>query len=197
MRALDDSCKVKGRGRPVPKKRKTSLPSLEYTRNGFSIRDQRLVLPKGFTVPAVWHRGLPSEPTSVRVYQDCLGHWYASFVVVRKTEPGPGTSGRVGIDWGVSRPATATDPSLDLPYSGHRKRCAAEVARQQRKMARRARRRGRKLHGPQSNGYKAAARQAARVLKKAARQQRHDARQWANSVVAVNDLLGVEDFKPT
>jgi putative transposase len=31
----------------------------------------------------VWSRELPSEPTSVRVYQDSLGHWYASFVVRR------------------------------------------------------------------------------------------------------------------
>ncbi|MGB0877894.1 MAG: RNA-guided endonuclease TnpB family protein, partial [Mycobacterium sp.] len=42
--ALSHSFTVKGRRRPTFKARKTTLPSLEYTRNGFSIRDNRLVL---------------------------------------------------------------------------------------------------------------------------------------------------------
>ena len=77
MLALDHSFKVKGRRRPVVKRRKDTLPSLEYTTRGFSVRDGRLCLPKGVTVPVVWSRDLPSEPTSVRVYRDSIGHWYA------------------------------------------------------------------------------------------------------------------------
>src|SRR5680860_216351 len=57
-RSLDHSFKVKGRGRPKFKARKKSLPSLEYTTNGFSVRGGRLVLPKGVTVPVVWSRDL-------------------------------------------------------------------------------------------------------------------------------------------
>jgi len=190
-RSLDQSFKVKGRGRPRVKSRKTSLPSLEYTTRGFGIAHGRLMLPKGITVPVVWSRELPSAPTSVRVYQDSLGHWYASFVVRREIRTTPRAEGGIGIDWGVTTTATTTDPVFDLPYLGHRKRCAAELAKVQRKMARRHRK-GR----PQSRGYTAAKRQGARLAKKSARQTAHDSRVWAKRVVERHDLIAVEDFKP-
>ncbi|MDH6676317.1 transposase [Rhodococcus sp. LBL1] len=147
--ALDQSFTVKGRGRPAFKPRKKSLLSLEFTRRGFRIRDRRLVLPKGIGVPVVWSRELPSEPTSVRITRDVLGHWYASFVVRRDVPAVPEASGGIGVDWGVATTATTTDTGFDLPYLGHRKRCAAELARAQRKMARRHT--GKR--GPQSRGY--------------------------------------------
>jgi putative transposase len=192
MTALDRSFKVKGCGRPVLKKRRATLPSLEYTTRGFTIRDGRLRLPGGAMIPVVWSRDLVSEPTSCRVYQDSLGHWYASFVVRREIEPAPPAEGGIGIDWGVKTTATTTNPAYNLPYGGHRKRCAAELAKAQRKMARRRRPRG---HG-QSKGYQRARREAAKVSKKAARQTRHDALQWAARVVANHDLIAVEDFRP-
>jgi putative transposase len=190
--ALDHSYKVKGRRKPTIKARKKALPSLEYTVRGFSIRDNRLRLPGGVRVPVVWSRDLPSEPTSVRVYQDSLGHWYASFVVHREVEPFPDADGAIGIDWGVSTTATTTDPVYDLPFGGHRRRCAAELARSQRKMARRRRPRG---QAP-SNGYQRARRQAAKLHKKAARQNAHAARVWVQHVVADHQVIAVEDFKP-
>lgn len=190
--ALAHSFTVKGRGRPRPKRLKNSRPSLEYTRRGFSVRDGRLRLAGGIVIPVVWSRELPSPPSSVRVYQDSLGHWYASFVVTRETTPVPDATGGIGVDWGVTATATTTDPAFDLPYLGHRKRCAAELARAQRKMSRRRRPRGQ----AQSNGYRRAARQAAKLHKKAARQTTHDARVWANRVVANHALIAVEDFKP-
>jgi putative transposase len=94
--ALHDSYRVKGRGKPKAKARKKTRPSLEYTTRGFSLRDGRLRLPGGVSNPVVWSRELPSEPTSVRVYQDSLGHWYASFVVRREREPAPETGGAIG-----------------------------------------------------------------------------------------------------
>ncbi|AOW95025.1 transposase [Rhodococcus sp. WMMA185] len=192
--ALSHSFTVKGRGRPKVKARKKTLPSLEYNTRGFSIRDRRLVLPKGVTIPVVWSRELPSEPASVRVFRDSLGHWYASFVVRRENAPAPEVDpgSRVGIDWGVTTTATTTDRAHDLPYVGHRQRCAAELAKAQRKTARRHS--GRR--GPQSNGYRRARGEAARLHKKAARQTRHDSRVWAKQVVDNHQLLAVEDFAP-
>ncbi|WP_433663932.1 RNA-guided endonuclease InsQ/TnpB family protein [Nocardia sp. CA-128927] len=146
--AHGQSFKVKGRGRPVFKSRKKALPSLEYTVRGFSIRDGRLLLAKGVSVPVVWSRELPCEPTSVRVTRDSLGHWYASFVVRREVETVPAAAGGIGIDWGVSTTATTTNTEFDLLFLGHRKRCAAELAKAQRRMARRRSDR----HGPQSRG---------------------------------------------
>lgn len=151
--ALQRSFKVKGWGRPKIKPRKTSPPSLEYTTRGFSIRDRRLRLPNGVSIPVVWSRELPTAPTSVRVYRDTLGHWYASFVTRRPHLSAPAATAAIGVDWGVAVTATTTDPAYDLPYTGHRRRCAAELARAQRKMARRRRPRG---HAP-SCGYQHAA----------------------------------------
>ncbi|SEK51384.1 RNA-guided endonuclease InsQ/TnpB family protein [Rhodococcus maanshanensis] len=191
-RALDHSFTVKGCGRPTFKPRKKTLPSLEFTRRGFRIRDGRLVLPKGVSVPVVWSRELPSDPSSVRISCDSLGHWYASFVVRRNVPPAPEANGGIGIDWGVSTTATTTETKFDLPYLGHRKHCAAELAKAQRRMARRHS--GKR--GLQSNGYQRAKRGAAKLHKKAVRQTEHDSRMWAKRVVERHDLIAVEDFKP-
>jgi putative transposase len=190
--ALDHSFTVKGRRKPVIKRRKDAPPSLEYTVRGFTVRAGRLVLPKGVTVPVVWSRDLPSQPSSVRVYQDSLGHWYASFVVTRETGPAPDAAGSIGIDWGVTTTAATTDPAYDLPYGGHRKRCAAELAKAQRTMARRRRQRG---QAP-SSGHRRARREAAELHKKAQRQNTHTARMWAKRVVDNHQIIAVEDFRP-
>ena len=190
--ALDHSFTVKGRRKPVIKRRKDAPPSLEYTVRGFTVRAGRLVLPKGVTVPVVWSRDLPSQPSSVRVCQDSPGHWYASFVVTRETEQAPDADGGIGIDWGVTTTAAATDPAYDLPYGGHRKRCAAELAKAQRKMARRRRQRGQAPSG----GYRRARRAAAELHKKAQRQNTHTARMWAKRVVDNHQTIAVEDFRP-
>lgn len=190
--ALRHSFQVKGRGRPTMKSRRRTLPSLEYTKRGFSIRDGRLILPKGVSIPVVWSRELPSEPTSVRVYQDSLGDWYASFVVRREREELPEVEGGIGIDWGVSVTATTTDPKHDLPHLGHRRRSAAELAKAQRQMSRRRRPRGQ----AQSKGYKRAKFNAAKAAKKAERRNTHEGRVWARKVVADYQTIAVEDFQP-
>jgi putative transposase len=123
---------------------------------------------------------------------DSLGDWYASFVVRRAAVAAPSTDKAIGVDWGVATTATTTDPAYDLPYLGHRTRCAAQLARVQRKMSRRRRPRA---HAP-SKGYLRARRQAAKLHKKAARQNTHDARQWAKRVVDDHNLIAVEDFTP-
>ena len=188
-RALDHSFKVKGRGRPKFKAHKKTLPSLGYTTRGFAVRDGRLVLPKGTTIPVVWSRDLPSVPSSVRVYRDSLGDWYASFVVQRDAELAPTAEGGIGVDWGVIATASTTNPAFDLPHSEHRRRTAGALAKAQRRMARRASR-------AQSNGYDRARRDAALLYKKGARQVQYDARIWARGIVEVHQLIAVEDFKP-
>jgi putative transposase len=189
--SLTHSFNVKGRGRPTFKARKKTLASMEYTTNGFSINDGRLILPKGVSIPVVWSRELPSPPTSVNVYQDSLGHWYASFVTRRDQVQLPESDGAIGIDWGVSTIANTTDAKFDLQYLGHRRMCAAQLAKAQRKMARRHRK-----GGNQSRRYQDAKREAAKLHKMAARQTQHDSRVWAKNVVDNHGLIAVEDFKP-
>jgi putative transposase len=112
-------------------------------------------------------------------------------VVRRDSQPAQPVEGAIGIDWGISTPATTTDPAYDLPYHGHRKRCAAELARAQRRLARRRRARGQKP----SRGYQQARRATARIERKAARQNLHTARTWAKRVVEDHQLIAVEDFR--
>ncbi|SKU54868.1 putative transposase [Mycobacteroides abscessus subsp. bolletii] len=189
--ALGNSFTVKGRGRPAFKARKKTLPTLEYTTRGFSLNGGRLILPKGVSIPVVWSRELPSPPTSVNIYRDSLGHWYASFVTRRETVRVPQPDSAIGIDWGVSTVANTTDARFDLQYLGHRRMCAAQLAKAQRKMARRHRK-----GGNQSRRYLDAKREVAKLHKKAARQTQHASRVWAKTVVDNHGLIAVEDFRP-
>jgi len=124
-------------GMPHLKKRRIADPTLNYTLQGFRLRDGRLHLAGGISVTVVWSRDLPSPPTSVRVYRDSLGHWYASFVVLTQVHPMPDTGQVIGIDWGVRETATTTSDAHDLPHAGHGRKSAAKLARYQRMMARR------------------------------------------------------------
>ncbi|MFH8624896.1 RNA-guided endonuclease InsQ/TnpB family protein [Streptomyces vietnamensis] len=179
-------------GMPRWKKKREALPSLNYTRRGFRLKDGRLHLAGGIVVTVVWSRVLPAEPSSVRVYQDSLGHWYCSFVVPVEVRPLPETGRVIGIDWGVKETATTTSDVHDLPHAQHGKTAAQKLARYQRMMAKRKPAKGK----PGSNGYKAAKRQAAKLHKKIARQRQDTARKWARSVVRDHDALAVEDFRP-
>lgn len=198
------------RGLPRFKSRHRSLASMNYTGKNFKLTPDpvtglvRLQLPGKVLIPVVWSRELPAAPSSVRVYQDTLGHWYASFVVdADVTETVPTTGKTVGVDWGVTETATTvslTDATgvldegtaFDLPHAEHGRRAATRLARYQRMIARRQRPQG----ATSSRGYLAAKVRAAKTAKKVARQRQDDARKWARRVVRARDRVAVEDFKP-
>ncbi len=102
-------------GMPRWKKKREAAPTLNYTRRGFRLKDGRLHLAGKIVVRPVWSRELPKPPSSVRVYRDVVGHWWASFVVAAVTEELPETGGVLGIDWGVKETATTTSDDHDLP----------------------------------------------------------------------------------
>lgn len=179
-------------GMPRWKKKREAAPTLNYTQRGFRIKDGRLHLAGGIVVTVVWSRSLPAAPSSVRVYQDALGHWYCSFVVPAQAEPLPGTGRVIGIDWGVKETATTTSDAHDLPHAQHGKKAAAKLARYQRMMARRKPGKGQ----AGSKGYRRAKQQAAKLHKKVARQRQDTGRKWAKKVVRDHDAIAVEDFKP-
>jgi putative transposase len=165
---------------------------MNYSRQGFTLRDGRLTLAGGTSLRVVWSRPLPSAPSSVRVYRDALGHWHVSFVVEAEAEPYPETGEAIGIDWGVRDTAVTTSTAHDLPHPEFGKKSAGKLARYQRQMARRKPEKG---HKP-SAGYKRARRKAAKAHAKAAAQRQDTARKWAKKVVRDFDQLAVEDFKP-
>ncbi|MFD9412544.1 RNA-guided endonuclease InsQ/TnpB family protein [Streptomyces sp. NPDC059989] len=179
-------------GMPKWKKKRGSGPSLNYTRRGFRIKDGRLHLAGGISLTVVWSRDLPADPSSVRVYQDTLGHWYCSFVVPAQVELLPVTARVIGVDWGVKETATTTSDAHDLPHAQHGGKVTAKLARYQRMMARRRPMKGKAA----SKRYKAAKKQAAKLYKKAARQRQDTSRKWAKSVVRDHDAIAVEDFRP-
>jgi putative transposase len=177
---------------PRWKKKRETRPSLNYTKRGFRLKDGRLHLAGGIVLTVVWSRELPADPSSVRVYQDTLGHWYASFVVPAQIEPLCETGRVLGVDWGVKETATTTDDAYDLPHPEHGRRAAQRLARYQRMMARRRRPKGQ----PASAGYRKAQAQAAKLHKKIARQREDTARKWAKRVMRGHDGVAVEDFRP-
>lgn len=179
-------------GMPRLKKKHAAAPSLNYTQRGFRIKDGRLHLAGGVVVPVVWSRDLPKAPSSVRVYRDSLGHWYASFVVPTTIEALPATGADIGIDWGVKETATTTSDAHDLPHAQHGNAAAARLARYQRITARRRPAKGK----PGSKGYREAKLQTAKLQKRVARQREDTGRKWAKAVVRDHDRLAVEDFRP-
>ena len=179
-------------GMPRIKRKRDALPTLNYTTRGFRLKDGRLHLAGAITLTVVWSRDLPSAPSSVRVYRDAVGHWYASFVVATEVQPLPATGAVLGVDWGVKETATTTSDAHDLPHAQHGKTAAQKLARYQRMMARRKPERGQ----PASKGYRKARKQVARLHKKVARQRQDTARKWAKHVVRDHDVIAVEDFRP-
>ncbi|MFF0082627.1 RNA-guided endonuclease InsQ/TnpB family protein [Streptomyces canus] len=179
-------------GMPTYKKKREAAPTLNYTRRGFRLKGGRLHLAGGIVVAVVWSRELPAEPSSVRVYQDSLGHWYASFVVPAQVQPLPGTGRVLGVDWGVKETATTTSDAYDLPHAGHGKKSRAKLARYDRMMARRKPKKGQ----PASKGYREAKKRRAKAYKKVARQRADTGRKWAKKVILDHDAIAVEDFRP-
>ncbi|WP_345124454.1 transposase, partial [Streptomyces chiangmaiensis] len=179
-------------GMPKWKKKRKARASLNYTRRGFRLTDGRLHLAGGIVVSVVWSRELPAHPSSVRVYQDTLGHWYASFVAPAQSEPLAPTRRVLGVDWGVKETATTTDDAYDLPHAEHGRKAAQRLAKYQRMMARRRRPKTQ----PASKGYRKAQAQAAKLHKKIARQREDTGRKWAKHVMRDHDGVAVEDFRP-
>ncbi|MFD4598376.1 RNA-guided endonuclease InsQ/TnpB family protein [Streptomyces sp. NPDC058464] len=179
-------------GMPRCKKKREALPTLNYTVRGFRLKDGRLHLAGGISLMVVWSRELPSAPSSVRVYRDAVGHWYASFVVVTEAQPLPETGRVLGVDWGVKETATTTSDAHDLPHAGHGKKAQAKLTRYDRMMARRRPPKGQ----PGSKGYREAKQLRAKAHQKVARQRQDTGCKWAKRVVADHDAIAVEDFRP-
>ncbi|HEY7276239.1 MAG TPA: transposase, partial [Trebonia sp.] len=179
-------------GLPQFRKRDRSLPTMNYTKQGFTLHDGHLTVAGGIALRVVWSRPLPSVPSSVRVRRDALGHWYVSFVVETEAEPYPQTGNVIGIDWGVKQTATTTSGAHDLSHPEFGKKVQQKLSRCQRQMSRRKPAKGR----PASAGYKRAKRKAARAHAKVAAQRQDTARKWAKAVVRDHDEIAVEDFRP-
>ncbi|MCX4612589.1 MULTISPECIES: RNA-guided endonuclease TnpB family protein [Streptomyces] len=179
-------------GMPKWKTKREADPTLNYTRRGFRLKDGRLCLAGEIVLAVVWSRDLPADPSSVRVYQDSVGHWYASFVVPAQVRPLPLTGRVIGVDWGVRETATTTSQAHDLPHAQHGTKARQKLTRYDRMMARRKPKKGQAA----SKGYREAQHLRAKACKKVARQRQDTGRKWAKRVVTDHDAVAVEDFRP-
>ncbi|MFI6852617.1 RNA-guided endonuclease InsQ/TnpB family protein [Streptomyces sp. NPDC050416] len=179
-------------GMPKWKTKREALPTLNYTRRGFRLKDGRLHLAGGIVLAVVWSRELPAEPSWVRLYRDSLGHWYCSFVVPAQVQPLPETGHALGVDWGVKETATTTSDVHDLPNAEHGRKAQTKLTRYDRMMARRKPKKGQ----PASKGYREAKKLRAKTYKKVARQREDTGRKWAKKAVLDHDAIAVEDFRP-
>ncbi|MFE4581141.1 RNA-guided endonuclease InsQ/TnpB family protein, partial [Streptomyces chartreusis] len=179
-------------GMPRWKKKREALPTLEYTRRGFRLKDGRLHVAGGIVVRPVWSRER-TMPTSAPPHPDTHAHsTAASATVPAVTEQLPATGRVIGIDWGVKETATTTFDDHDLPHPQHGRTAAQKLARYQRMMARRRPAKGQAA----SKGYREAKRQTARLHRKVAAQRADTSRKWAKCLVRDHDAIAVEDFRP-
>lgn len=177
-------------GKPKFKVKKKTHPSLAYTRRGFTLRDGRLLLAKGIVLRAVWSRDLPSEPSSVRVYRESDGKWYASFVVRREEVVTPrDRDGHIGFDFGILTTAAATDPEYDLKFRSF-------IAEHERKSRNYQRRAARYRKEKDEKRLRKAKRDHAREQKKLRRRRQERLRAYAQKVARNHDKVAIEDLKP-
>ena len=181
----------KVRKRPKFKKKRAALPSMNYTKRGFGItKEGRLRLAGGIVVSVVWSRSLPSEPKSVRVFQDPTGWWWASFVIDIDEEARPRENNdAIGIDWGVKTPATTTNADFNLGYTPRVKDNAKALAKYQKRM-------NRHCKAQRWEDYNRAKKRAAKLHRRVKNQRKEQSRKWAQRVAKNHSIIAVEDFKP-
>ena len=166
----------------------------------------RSKLTKGTVIPVVWSRGLPSAPTSVRVYRKPNGKWFASFVVETKPEDDmPHTGNAVGIDWGGRETATTAtidgqggvgeSEDFDMPFGDYERKYGKSLAEAQRRMARRYRKG--KRRSQQSRGHRKALRQYNRLKRRSAAQRKDTANKWARKAqdAAIGKLIDTLEWQ--
>ena len=77
--------------------------------------DKGVHFPKIGELKLKWSRPLPSPPTSVTIFKDCSGRYYASFVVEAEEIKLPWTPKEVGLDLGLESLTAGSDGEKIAP----------------------------------------------------------------------------------
>jgi putative transposase len=185
-------------GRPKFKKRGETFASARWTKNGFKVAgtglgeagDRLNVAVGGRRLPlrVVWSRPLPSTPTSVTIFKDSVGRYWASFVVMVEVADVPlnATEKATGLDVGLSTFATTEHEEDDIANPRFARAAAEALARSQRSVA--SKQKG-------SKNRAKAKKRAARVAAKVANQRADFHHKAARGLVGSYDVIGVEDLK--
>ena len=189
-------------GRPCFKKRRDLFATARWTKNGFKVAGTGLGLKRrgcpgdrlevavgGRRLPlrVVWSRPLPSEPASVTIKRDAVGHYWASFVVQVEVAdiPTSPTGVSTGLDVGLSTFATTEDARTDIANPRFARAAAKALARSQRNVA--------SMQKGSANRARAK-RRLARVAAQVANQRADFAHKAARALLASYDTIGVEDL---
>jgi putative transposase len=161
-----------------------------YTRSAFRYRGGQLTLAKmadPLRLVWSWPEIDPAtlDPTTVTVSRDPDGRWYATLhVQIADPTPLPATGRTVGIDLGITEFAVLSDGSR-IANPRHLDRRAANLARYQRRMARKQR---------GSNNRRKAAAKVARAHRKVRAARADFLHRVSTRLVGDHDLLVVEDL---
>jgi len=182
-----DSVSGRRKGRRIghPRfRRKRGRQSIRLTRNGFSLRGERLDVAKVGEIKVRWSRPLPSVPSSVTVIREPDGRYYASFVVEREAAPLPADGREVGIDVGLDRLAVTSDGEI-IANPRFLRAKERRLARAQRALSRKAK----------GSANRARARRRVAVLHRKVREARLDhAHKTALRLVRDNQAVYAEDL---
>jgi len=115
-------------------KSKHGKQSARFPSNGFSLKNNQLVLAKVGAIKVKWSRSLPDAPSSVTITKNKAGQYHASFVVeVRQIDVEPMRKS-IGVDLGIK---VFGFPSVGKPtLSPGYDRLTRKIKRTQRKLAR-------------------------------------------------------------
>jgi putative transposase len=185
-------------GRPRLKKRRDNYATARWTKNGFKVAGNGLgragdllevaVGGRRLALRVAWSRPLPSTPTSVTIFKDSSGHYWASFVVRVEVPDAPDvpTARASGLDVGLSTFATSEHADTDIANPRFAQAAAKALARSQRNVASKA------------NGSKnraKARRRAGQVAAKVANQRSDFHHKATRRLLASYDVMGVEDLR--
>jgi putative transposase len=182
-----DSLSGKRKGRRVghPKFRsKRGRQSIRLTRNGFALHGSRLYIAKVGDIKVEWSRHLPSQPSSVTLFREPDGRYYASFVVEREAVPLPASDREVGIDVGLASLAVTSDGEV-IPNPRFLRTKERHLVRAQRALSRKRK----------GSANRAKARKRVAVLHRKVREARLDhAHKTALRLIRDNQAIYAEDI---
>jgi putative transposase len=174
-------------GRPRFRK-KANRQSIRLTRNGFSLRGERLYVAKVGELKVRWSRDLPSVPSSVTVVMEPDGRYYASFVVDVADAPLPKVQRQVGVDLGLSTFATvaSTDSTtVKVENPRHLRKAERRLVHAQKAL----------LRKQEGSANRSKARRRVAVLHRRVRDARADhAHKTALRLIRENQAVHVEDL---
>ncbi|TDC54775.1 transposase [Actinomadura sp. KC345] len=178
-----------GRARYPRFKNRNSRQSAHYTRSAFRIRNGQLQIAKTTRPLAfVWSFDdvdlATLNPTMVVISRDPDGRWYTTFAVDTDTpKPLPAAGHQIGIDLGV-KDFMVTSDGDHLANPRHLERKAANLARYQRRMARK----------PGSANRRKAKAKVARSHRKVRNARRDFLHRTSTGLVRQADTIVIEDL---